>query len=380
MQRFVRTLIVLTAFFLFSVGFVYAEDPQPSPAPEPPSTPATPPPPETPDPEEEEFPFIGCGGTHQACCEMGPNAVFGYKCFFKEDSQVLYDELGRVVPKAVAMHVGGKSCQCVPDEEAKELYKQRENQTKAENSSANQLCKKYFSPSNHINVIHGGVLSRNETRELPDEEIDRLNSELASCVECVYGQGVYTSLGCIPYSFNGILSAVLLIGISIGGAYALLCIIFSAIRIQMSRGDSQAIQTARENVTGCLIGLILILFSVFIINALGGGVLGFTLQNPFSNSASNENSENPGEPGNPEDPGNPGDPEDPRDPGPGNEIVCSRECTYSEGKPGEEKCYRGACPANEPECGKRVDGSLGTLNLGCKYAPQCGNFKEVACP
>jgi len=102
------------------------------------------------------------------------------------------------------------------------------------------------------------------------------SSEASACVDCATTQnGYWSGLGCIPLDPSTFISAwILKIGIGFGGLFALLCIIYSAIRIQVSRGEAESIQKARENITSCVIGLILIIFSVFILRLIGVQVLG----------------------------------------------------------------------------------------------------------
>jgi len=101
-------------------------------------------------------------------------------------------------------------------------------------------------------------------------------AELSNCIKCASEEnGYWSGLGCIPLNMTTFVSQWILgIGIGLGGLIALLCIIYSAIRIQVSRGEAEGIQKARENITSCLIGLILIIFSVFILRLIGVQILG----------------------------------------------------------------------------------------------------------
>lgn len=59
-------------------------------------------------------------------------------------------------------------------------------------------------------------------------------------------------------------------------------------------------------------------------------------------------------------------------------LQCNRGCIYSEGDPAKPRCWRGACPANEPNCKDGIENG----NNGCRYAGNdCANIpkQEVDC-
>jgi len=111
------------------------------------------------------------------------------------------------------------------------------------------------------------------------------SAELQACVYCASGQhvdgrpktfdrGFWTALGCIPLDIKPFIEEfVLKWGIGLAGMIALLCIIYSAIMIQTSAGNAEKIKKAQQNLTSCIIGLILIIFSVFILKLIGVDIL-----------------------------------------------------------------------------------------------------------
>jgi hypothetical protein len=113
-----------------------------------------------------------------------------------------------------------------------------------------------------------------ESTDNKDVETERL-----ACVKCAQSTGYWSSFGCIPLELGDLISKLILnVGIGFGGFVAVMCVTLNAIRLQLSRGDSNKIQSVRENMTSCILGLILILFSVFILRMVDvtilGGVLG----------------------------------------------------------------------------------------------------------
>ena len=104
--------------------------------------------------------------------------------------------------------------------------------------------------------------------------------ELSKCNNCILGSpdkpfgGFYTSIGCIPLKLETFITKyVFNIGIGIAGGLALLCIIYSAFRMQTSLGNPEAIKKAQENLTACITGLIIIIFSVLILKIIGVDIL-----------------------------------------------------------------------------------------------------------
>lgn len=130
------------------------------------------------------------------------------------------------------------SCICVAEE------------TSTHSAALNNLCSKYF------------LLSPN-------------SSEAQKCSRCMFEKGgFYTAIGCIPLNLSSFITDYILnIGIGIAGGVALLCIFYSAFRMQTSMGNAEAIKKAQENLTACITGLIIIIFSVLILKIIGVSVL-----------------------------------------------------------------------------------------------------------
>jgi len=106
-------------------------------------------------------------------------------------------------------------------------------------------------------------------------------SEKSACLSCVTSQkGIWTAIGCVQSDLGTFISQKLLgMGIGLAGLIALLCIIYAAFMIQISSGNPERIKKAQELLTSCIMGLMLIIFSVFILRLIGVDILkipGFT--------------------------------------------------------------------------------------------------------
>ena len=91
------------------------------------------------------------------------------------------------------------------------------------------------------------------------------------------GGGIDTALGCIPFentsSFVGFLLAR---AIGIGGGVAFLLMLFAGFQIMTSAGNPDKLRAGQELLTSAVSGLILLIFSVFILRTIGIDILGIT--------------------------------------------------------------------------------------------------------
>ncbi|OGK10417.1 hypothetical protein A2767_06510 [Candidatus Roizmanbacteria bacterium RIFCSPHIGHO2_01_FULL_35_10] len=112
-----------------------------------------------------------------------------------------------------------------------------------------------------------------EIRELCKRYLGTSNpKEFEACDRCAVS-GFWTGIGCIPLSLEGFINYIFTFGIGLGGIVAMLCIIYAAFMIQSSSGNPERIKKAQELLTSCVMGLMLIIFSVFILRVIGVDIL-----------------------------------------------------------------------------------------------------------
>jgi hypothetical protein len=100
------------------------------------------------------------------------------------------------------------------------------------------------------------------------------NSEVSRCDDCITNKGgFWTGLGCIGTDPGSFAQSLIGYGLSIGGAFSILCIFYAAFVLQTSRGNPENIKKAKENLRACITGLILIIFSVLIVRVVGVDLL-----------------------------------------------------------------------------------------------------------
>ncbi len=101
------------------------------------------------------------------------------------------------------------------------------------------------------------------------------STELGDCLRCSAQNGLWTGVGCLPLNLQQLITSFILnLGIGLGGGFAFLCIIYSAFMMQSSQGNPEKLKKAQENLTSCILGLVLIIFSIFILKLVGVSILG----------------------------------------------------------------------------------------------------------
>lgn len=105
------------------------------------------------------------------------------------------------------------------------------------------------------------------------------DGEADECRRCFQGRGdqpvgVWTGAGCIYANTKSFIEKTVFgWGIGLAGTIALFCIIYSAFQIQISQGNPEKLKKAQETLTSCIVGLMLIIFSVFILKVIGVDIL-----------------------------------------------------------------------------------------------------------
>jgi len=100
--------------------------------------------------------------------------------------------------------------------------------------------------------------------------------ERSQCEQCLLGEsaggspGAWTAIGCIPTDPAGFLEKyVFTVGMGLAGGIAFFLILWGGFSIIMSQGDPQRITHGKEIIVSAIAGLLLIIFSVFILHQIG---------------------------------------------------------------------------------------------------------------
>jgi len=86
-----------------------------------------------------------------------------------------------------------------------------------------------------------------------------------------------TAIGCVPIfdlnGPNGFMAFVIGWGVGIAGGIAFLLILFSGFQIMTSSGNPQKLQAGKELMGAAISGLLLLIFSAFILRVVGVDIL-----------------------------------------------------------------------------------------------------------
>jgi len=85
--------------------------------------------------------------------------------------------------------------------------------------------------------------------------------------------GIWTAIGCIPLSAKGIIGTFLPFSVGIAGGIAFLIILFGAIQMMTSAGNPEKLNAGKELIGAAIMGLLLIVFSIFFLRLIGVDIL-----------------------------------------------------------------------------------------------------------
>jgi hypothetical protein len=91
------------------------------------------------------------------------------------------------------------------------------------------------------------------------------------------GSCINTPIGCLPTNMNDFASDFVSLATGIAGGVAFLLMVFGAYRLMFSAGNPEAIQQGRQVITAAVIGLVVIIFAVFILRLIGITILGLPI-------------------------------------------------------------------------------------------------------
>jgi len=136
---------------------------------------------------------------------------------------------------------------------------------------------KCLSCTAHITAAEQTELNRlattfDENGSLPEVQLARLKvlQDKSSGLSSTH---IWTALGCIPTDISGLIATIFTTLVGVLGGFILLCIIFEGMRIMTSAGNPEALKKAQEGITSCIIGFIVIFFSVLILRIIGVDIL-----------------------------------------------------------------------------------------------------------
>jgi hypothetical protein len=101
--------------------------------------------------------------------------------------------------------------------------------------------------------------------QIPDEQ----SAAQERCIDCFNEGGIWTAIGCVPQTSDGIVATIMNIGVIMAGTIVLIMILVGAFMLSTSQGDPKKTQEAKELVTSAIIGLLFVIFSIVILQFIG---------------------------------------------------------------------------------------------------------------
>lgn len=122
----------------------------------------------------------------------------------------------------------------------------------------------------------------NEDKEARLANVCRSISNATSrseCEQCFLDHNAWTAFGCIDTKqptagSQGFISTLITFGAGLAGGIAFLLVIFGGFQIITSAGNPERLNAGRELITSAIAGLLLIIFSIFLLKVIGVDILG----------------------------------------------------------------------------------------------------------
>ena len=96
----------------------------------------------------------------------------------------------------------------------------------------------------------------------------------AVCKACIDGGGAWTAIGCFGGETpNEFIASFIRLGTGLGGGVAFLLILVSGFQRITSAGNPEKLHEAKDLMTAAISGLLLIIFSVFLLRIIGVDIL-----------------------------------------------------------------------------------------------------------
>lgn len=93
------------------------------------------------------------------------------------------------------------------------------------------------------------------------------------CGPAGLSSGIKTELGCIQTNPVDLFEKIFSIGSGMAGGIAFLLILAGAFQIMTSAGNPEKLNEGKEMVTGAITGLLLVIFSIFLLKVVGVDIL-----------------------------------------------------------------------------------------------------------
>lgn len=206
------------------------------------------------------------------------NREYNLSCTQGEQECSQFDPSGR---GALSCQASGNGFACLPTQQCKNYAKPTSP------GKADSECALFFKKSdgqehpfaycvaNHCTedaVLHPTNPNDTSTTAQLCNQVSPADKE--RCNSC-FGDGnaMWTAVGCIPTSYQGITASIIKVGLSVAGGVSLLMILAASFMLTTSQGEPKAATEAKDLLTSAIVGLLFIIFSVTILQFIGVKIL-----------------------------------------------------------------------------------------------------------
>jgi len=142
--------------------------------------------------------------------------------------------------------------------------------TEVQKLSCGAICCSVLQCLDECPACQPAVSGGNRICKVPGEIVDK--GEIVEPAPCK--DGIWTSIGCVPTeNVNLFFTWISKLAIGFASVIAILLMIFGGIIMILSAGDPKRLQTGKTIFTSAIIGLLFIIFSVFILRLIGVEIL-----------------------------------------------------------------------------------------------------------
>lgn len=86
--------------------------------------------------------------------------------------------------------------------------------------------------------------------------------------------GAWTAIGCIETTHELFIKKFITFGAGLAGGIAFLLILFGGFQVMTSTGNPERLNAGKELVVSAIAGLLLVIFSIFLLKIIGYNILG----------------------------------------------------------------------------------------------------------
>lgn len=116
-------------------------------------------------------------------------------------------------------------------------------------------------------------LSVSTPTSLCDAVPDEFKGKCVACAGSGENAKIWTALGCFPTNVTDLAKTVFNLFSGLLGLFIFYCIISNGLKVMISRDSADAMKKAQEAITSCIVGLLVLVFSVLFLRIVGVDIL-----------------------------------------------------------------------------------------------------------